>query len=936
MRRFKGPAEGASANRAAAAARPWWIWCSAAAIGLLVLLSPLNAWLSRGGIDWQLRRLAPTQADGGVLVFDIDDASLAALKDSFGPWPFKRDVYALAIEQLRELGARGIAIDLLLADAQPGDTALARALARPGAPVVLAAAGLQHGSGRFTPAAAALASSVPAARPVHDWPALALPTPTVWSAAQRPPPLGVITTPLDADGVLRRLPLWHDAGALRLPLMSLAVLQAVDGAAPLPPVDAAGSLHLAFPARQAWPAVRPFAELADTALGRRDAAALRQPVQGRVVFIGSSALLADSVMTVQGQMSGTVALAQAYAALREGAWVRPPSPALNGLLLLVALLPAAWTVLRGRPSPGRDAAAAGLALGVGAALALAALLLERQPSLWAAPLLALGLGLALSLLAYQRRQAAHERQLAQQAAVAADAARAKSAFLANISHEMRTPLNALLGVADLLADSPLTAEQRQHVQVFRESGSALHELINDLLDLSKIEADRLQLELQPFSLQRSLRHLAALMRPRAEGKGLRLRLDLAADLPDGVLGNRQRLEQGLMNLVGNAIKFTHEGEVRLTVGHDPEHAGLILFEVADTGIGIAPSKLETVFEPFAQADGSITRLYGGTGLGLALTRSVAQRMGGSVQVRSTPGVGSVFALRLPLPPAVVPAEPAEAPDAPAPSAPPADAAAGPAAPLRVLLAEDNEVNVYIFRAMLADQPLALEVVGNGPMALELLRRQRFEIAFLDVQMPGLDGLSVTRELRRLEAAEAAQGRRRTPVVALTANAFASDVQASLDAGCDRHLSKPFFKQQLIDALRQLARPAAPAPLPAAEPQAAPTRVPAAVLDEAAGVRRLGGDELLFERLVEHASVFMAGWPQSFDEAMAAGRPERARRLAQDLGSIAGSLGAEALVGAAAALQRAPGDAEARARLQAAIAPVIVALTLRRSGEADTV
>jgi signal transduction histidine kinase/HPt (histidine-containing phosphotransfer) domain-containing protein/ActR/RegA family two-component response regulator len=896
----------------AAAARPWWIWCSAAAVGLLVLLSPLNGWLSRAGVDWQLRRLAPPQADAGVLVLDIDDGSLAALKDAFGPWPFKRDVYALAIEQLRELGARGVAVDLLLADAQPGDAALGRALARPGAPVVLAAAGLRHASDKLAPAAA-LAASGPAPLPVHDWPTLALPTPSVWPAEDRPPPLGVITTPLDDDGVLRRLPLWHGAGALQLPLMSLAVQRTVDGVTALPPVDAAGAVHVAFPARAGWPPVRPFAELAEVALGRRDAAALRPLVQGRVVFIGSSALLADAVMTVQGQMSGTVALAQAYAVLKQAGWVRPPSPALNAALLLVALLPAAWTVRRGRPAPGRDAAAAALALLLGGALALAALLIARQPSLWAAPLLALGSGLVLSMLAHQRRQAARQRQLAQQAAVAADAARAKSAFLANISHEMRTPLNALLGVADLLADSPLTAEQRQHVQVFRESGRALHELINDLLDLSKIEADRLQLELQPFSLQRSLRHLGALMRPRAEGKGLRLRLDLAGDLPDGVLGDRQRLEQGLMNLVGNAIKFTHQGEVRLSVRHDPAHAGQILFEVADTGIGIAPSKLETVFEPFAQADGSITRVYGGTGLGLALTRSVAERMGGSVQVSSTPGVGSVFALRLPLPPATLPAEPA-------PAAPVADAA--PTAPLRVLLAEDNEVNVYIFRAMLADQPLALEVATNGPTALDLLQRQAFDIAFLDVQMPGLDGLSVTRELRRLETAD---GRRRTPVVALTANAFASDVQASLDAGCDRHLSKPFFKAQLIDALQQLALPAS------AQPPAAPAP---AVLDEAAGLRRLGGDAVLFERLIEHATVFMEAWPQSFDEALAAGKAERAQRLLQDLGSIAGSLGAEALVRAAAALQQSPAEAAARVRLQDAIAPVIVALTRRRSDRGD--
>ena len=280
-------------------------------------------------------------------------------------------------------------------------------------------------------------------------------------------------------------------------------------------------------------------------------------------------------------------------------------------------------------------------------------------------------------------------------------------------------------------------------------------------------------------------------------------------------------------------------------------------------------------------------------------------------------MGSVFTLRLPLPEATLPTEP------PVPVA-----AASAAGPLRVLLAEDNEVNVYIFRAMLADQPVDVEVAPNGPTALDLLQRQAFDLAFIDVQMPGMDGLSVTRELRRLEATE---GRRRTPVVALTANAFASDVQASLDAGCDRHVSKPFAKGQLLDALAQLAVPETAASRAIA---AAPAP---AVIDDEQAIRRLDGDIELYQRLTEHAAVFMAAWTQSFDHAVADGQGERAQRLVQDLGSIASSLGAQALTQAAAALQaslsggaagRMRPDAAALSRVHEALAPVIVALTLR--------
>ncbi|MBI3367153.1 MAG: response regulator, partial [Burkholderiales bacterium] len=643
----------------------------------------------------------------------------------------------------------------------------------------------------------------------------------------------------------------------------------------------------------------------------------------------SSALLADAVMTVHGQASGTAVLAQVYAALRDKAWVCPPALWADALLVALAALPALWTVWRGRVAPSRDAALAGLALLIAAALAGGWLIQLRLPTLWAAPLASAATGLALSLALHYRRQAQAQQRLAHELAVAAEAARIKSEFLANVSHEIRTPLNALLGVAELLGESALTPTQQRQVRLFQEAGHTLHELINDLLDLSKIEAGRLELEREAFSLHRVLEGVVELLRPHAERKGLVLAIELAPDLPDGVQGDRRRLERAVTNLVGNAVKFTARGEVRLRAEPDATLADGVSIAVSDSGIGIAPSKLETIFEPFSQADGSVTRMYGGTGLGLAITRSVAELMGGAVAVRSTPGLGSVFTLRLPLPRAAV------APARPRPGA----AAVGPTssgAQLRVLLAEDNEVNAYIFRAMLEGQPLTIDGAPNGPTALDLLTRRRYDIAFIDVQMPGMDGLSVTRELRQLEARS---GRPRTPVVALTAGAFAADIQASAAAGCDRHLTKPVTKAQLLDTLRQLAtgQSDGAAPPAARDPWLAST-LPMP-FDPLTAVERLGGDDGLYQRVLDHSRVFLEAWSQNFDRARSDGQVDQARRLAHDLKAIAGALCADELYASAAALEQAIGGAGPAEppveplveRLRAALQPVIVALSRSRPG-----
>jgi signal transduction histidine kinase/DNA-binding response OmpR family regulator len=918
----------------------WWVPGGALLAGLVLAALPLHEGLSRPFTDMQSRWAAATQPVQGVLVIDIDDASLRALQPRLGAWPYPRDVYALAIETLRDAGAQAIAIDLLFSEPSRGDRALARALARDGAPVVLAAAGLRGPALHGVPSASEAAAAHQAPRsaaddtlPAQSWPELAWPVRSLWSAPDRPPRIGVITDPLDDDGRLRRTSLWHEADGKRWPSFALAVWQATTGTvAPDSaanaadwPVDTQGrfAVPALLPGRMA--PVLPFDALARAALGDADTQALETQVRGRVVFIGSSALLGDAVLVPTGQVSGTAMLAQTYAALRDRDIVAPPSWRTEAALMALALVPALLTWRRGRARPARDAAEALLGAAAVVAAGWAWAHWGQTQTHWAAPLAILLAGALLALLAYQLAMVATQRRLDYERAVAAEASRAKSQFLANVSHEIRTPMNALLGIAELLAETDLTPEQRRHVEVFRSSGQSLFELINDLLDLSKIEAGRLELHTEPLRLRALLEERITLLGARAREKGLALRLQIAGDVPAIVSGDATRLAQTLTNLLGNAIKFTPSGSVTLAVTR--EEGETLCFAVADTGIGIAPSKLETIFEPFTQADGSVTRAFGGTGLGLSITRSLVELMKGSITVTSTPGSGTTFWLRLPMPAAELPAV-AAAPS----TAGATERTAG--APLAVLLAEDNEVNVYLVESMLAGTGCKIDVAPNGQSAVDQWRRTRYDVIFMDVQMPGMDGHAAARAIRQLETQ---MGRTRVPIYALSAHAFASDAQASLAAGCDAHLAKPVSKATLLTALATL-RPQA---MSAALHTLPPPPPGAQALDRGAALARMDGDHAMYDRVLQHASIFITDWPNSQDRALATGDAEQAQRLAHDLKSIAATIGAQRLADAAQALEQAfdkpprlsPQLRAAREHVDAAIAPVIVALTAEPAKQA---
>lgn len=774
--------------------RCFWASIAALALALGLVATPLGAAFDLTLGDQVARLVAQEQDFSDVVVIDVDEPSMANLSSQIGAWPYDRDIFALTNAYLLASGARAVAFDILFSEARRGDDAFAQTLTHKNA---LAVAALPYGgashddSYRKQLAAAAWAKGTD--WPAQSWKDLTLPRELFTTRA----PVGVITMGADADGVVRRIPLLHQAHGEVLPALTTQVLK-IDGvqveldparrqlrvADTVLPVDGQGLVHLRYPKNWRIQVV-PFYELALAASGSARHTHLADTVRGKIVYLGSSsAILGDFAQTPAGRMAGLYIAAALPAMIKQGHVYKPRLWQIDAALVLV-LLAFAWAAGHPRMQAGIWLQAGMFPLVIVATIAMAGMAYALgQKTAVLLPLLS-GLFAQFFMVIWRQVWLFRRNQRLQVEKLAAEeSSRLKGQFLAHMTHELRTPLTAILGFNNINWKSEnLTREERAgNGEVIDRNSRHLLALINSILDQAKLEAGQVRIVKQPESLKALVNDVMTTMRPQVSGKPFVLEATLDEQTPEVVELDAFRIRQILLNLLSNAIKFTAKGSVRLAVSWTP---GRLSFEVIDTGPGMSEEQLDRIFVAFQQANDTDAARFGGTGLGLTISKELAQLMGGSIHVESAVGVGTCFTLNIP---AV--ASPATS------SLLPVDKTPLPLGPKLmngvVLIAEDADDLRGLAVIYLKRFGLSVLQAKNGHEAVDLALQHAPDVILMDMEMPVLHGLEAVRELRA-----AGFGR---PILAMTAHGGEPHRTLALAAGCNDVLPKPVSQAVLRAAL----------------------------------------------------------------------------------------------------------------------------------------